>query len=62
MLSDRATILGVVSQERVVRFSVRTVLIAIGLVIAAWALLSTPGDHPPGDLYGFWSRSSWRWR
>ncbi len=29
-----------VSQERVVRFSVRTVLIAIGLVIAAWALLS----------------------
>jgi predicted PurR-regulated permease PerM len=30
----------VVSQERVVRFSVRTVLAVIGLVIAAWALLS----------------------
>jgi predicted PurR-regulated permease PerM len=29
-----------VSQERVVRFSVRTVLVAIGLVIAAWAALS----------------------
>jgi predicted PurR-regulated permease PerM len=29
-----------VSQERVVRFSVRTVLAVIGLVIAAWALLS----------------------
>jgi predicted PurR-regulated permease PerM len=29
-----------VSQERVVRFSLRTVLAVIGLVIAAWALLS----------------------
>jgi predicted PurR-regulated permease PerM len=29
-----------VSQERLVRFSVRTVLAVIGLVIAAWALLS----------------------
>jgi predicted PurR-regulated permease PerM len=29
-----------VSQERVVRFSVRTVMAVIGLVIAAWALLS----------------------
>jgi predicted PurR-regulated permease PerM len=29
-----------VTQERVVRFSVRTVLVVIGLVIAAWALLS----------------------
>jgi predicted PurR-regulated permease PerM len=29
-----------VSQERVVRFSVRTVLVVIGLVIAAWGLLS----------------------
>jgi hypothetical protein len=27
-------------EERVVRFSVRSVLVVIGLVIAAWALLS----------------------
>jgi predicted PurR-regulated permease PerM len=32
--------LGRVTQERVVRFSVRSVLAVIGLVIAAWALLS----------------------
>ena len=35
-----------------VRFSVRTVLVVIGLVIAAWALLSILCDHPAGDLLG----------
>jgi predicted PurR-regulated permease PerM len=38
--SGSTAILRVVSQERVVRVSVRTVLTVIGLVIAAWALLT----------------------
>jgi ABC-type transporter lipoprotein component MlaA len=34
-------------EERVVRFSVRTVLTVIGLVIAAWALLTYEAETAP---------------
>ena len=45
--SGSTAILRVVSQERVVRVSVRTVLTVIGLVIAAWALLTYEAETAP---------------